>query len=987
MEGLNKFDGDKFQVFKKDDKNMNSIPNNYIQSLYTDNSDNLWIGMANMELAIYDCFTDKFRRITLSSKNFHQPVSCITGDGEGNIWVGTYGSGLFKIKDFQIERHILKDNFSKNTINSDIITTLFYDKTTNMLDIGTWTGGMNVFNLNNEEMNYFIENDNCQMGISCNSIKGIFRDSGNILWISTHNGLNRYEEATGNFIKFFHDPCDGRSLSNNVLMGMCEDREGLIWIGTRNHGVNVFSYDENKFINFRYEKNNSNSLNCDSVISVFADRTGVLWFGTFGEGLCKVDRLQKKFYNHINCDSDLNNLNANRITSIYFDSRNNLWLGTLSDGMYSAKIENGSMKSEKFSQIDKKLVSCIVEDRNKTLWIASQQKGLCSYNFTTGHFEIYKHEEYNFETERIFPILIDKHNENILWIGTDNFGLLKFNLETKKFYDKSEINPELSNITIYSLYQNDKGILFIGTNGKGLYLIDMTDPLNLRNVSLKGENGAASQNSIWCISEDKQKNIWLGTSNGLFKFINTENKFTVFTEADGLANNIIFGILFDNSGEMWLSTNNGISKFNPETERFKNYNINDGITADDFHSFSYYRSKDNTMYFGSSNGITYFTPSEIEDNPNIPELTITDFEIFNEKVTPYPENTFLKKNINYAKEINLTYKESVFSFKFAALIFNNPQKNQYAYKMEGFDKDWTYCGDRKRVTYTNLDHGEYVFRVKGSNNDGVWNEEGTAIKINITPPYWKTLWFKGLGVLSVIAATGYSYRQRLEKLEKETRAQEEFTRKLIEAQENQRKRIAHELHDTIAHEVLISKNKALLALRHKDDKARLEKTLEEISELSSSTITEVRNIAYNLHPHQLERLGFTKTIKSIINEVSKSTDLNFVFETDNVDDLLSKESEINLFRVIQESISNIIKHSGATEVILKVTRADKDIHVMMIDNGKGFDVNSREFTKAISGFGLSGILERIKYMNGEIHIDSEIGKGTTIKFKIPIDIK
>lgn len=984
MEGLNKFDGDKFQVFKKDDKNVNSIPNNYIQSLHTDSYDNLWIGMANMELAIYDCFTDKFRRIVLSSKNFHQPVSCITGDGNGDLWVGTYGSGLFKIKDFQIEKHIHKNNFSKNTINCDFINTLFFDKTANTLYIGTLTGGINILNLNNESMSYFIENADCEKALSCNSIKGIFRDSRNNLWVSTHNGLNRYEESSGKFIKYFHDPADQNSLSNDVLMGICEDREGLIWIGTRNHGVNVFSYDENKFMNFRYEKNNSYSLSGDAVISIFADRTGVLWIGTFGEGLCKADRLQKKFYNHINCDSDENNLNANRITSIYFDSGNNLWLGTRSDGMYSAHIENGSMKSEKFKQIDKKSINCIVEDRNKTIWISSQQKGLCSYNLLNGYFEIYKHDEYDFETERIFPILIDKLNENILWIGSDNFGLLKFDLETKKFYDKSVIHPELNNITIFSLYQNDEGILWVGTNGKGLYSIDTTNPLNAQNLNLKEDNGAASQNSIWCITEDKLKNLWLGTSNGLFKYIYSENKFLCFTEADGLANNNVFGILFDNSGELWLSTNNGISKFNPGTGRFKNYNFSDGITADDFHSFSYYRTADNTMYFGSSNGITYFTPSEIEDNPNIPEIAVTDFEIFNEKVNPNPERPFLKKNISYADEINLTYRESVFSFKFAALIFNNPQKNQYAYKMEGFDKDWTYSGNRRRVTYTNLDHGEYIFRVKGSNNDGVWNEEGTSIKITISPPYWKTWWFKGLSALSLIAATGYSYRQRLEKLEKESKAQEEFSRKLIDVQENEKKRIAHELHDTIAHDVLISKQKAMMALKHKNDIPRLEKALEEISELSSTTISEVRNIAYNLHPHQLERLGFTKTIKSIINEVSKSTDLNFVFETDNVDNIISKESEINLFRVVQECISNIIKHSGATEVILKVSKTIENIIILIIDNGRGFEVGSKEYTEARSGYGLSGILERIKYMNGDIKIDSELGKGTTLKFIIPI---
>ena len=446
----------------------------------------------------------------------------------------------------------------------------------------------------------------------------------------------------------------------------------------------------------------------------------------------------------------------------------------------------------------------------------------------------------------------------------------------------------------------------------------------------------------------------------------------------------MLGIIPDDSGNLWISTNRGLSKFDIEKETFKNYEFSDGLQGSEFNEGAYFKDEEGIMYFGGMNGITYFHPSEIKDNPYIPNIVLTDFEIFNETVIGSPDNTFLKENITYAKEINLTYKESVFSFRFAALIFNNPQKNQYAYKMENFDKDWTYCQNRKRVTYTNLNPGDYVFRVKGSNNDGVWNEEGTLIKIHITPPYWKTWWFKGLGFLSLIAATGYSYRQRLEKLEKEAKAQEEFSRKLIESQENERKRIAHELHDTLAHDVLISKNKALMALRHKDDKEGMEKTLEEISELASSTITDIRNISYDLHPHQLEKLGFTKTIKSIINEVAKSTNINFVFETDNVDEVLTKESEINLFRVIQESISNIIKHSKATEAMLKVSRFEDYLLITLVDNGKGFDVNSKEFAEARQGFGLSGIAERLKFMKGEAKIDSEINKGTTLKFKIPI---
>jgi len=334
----------------------------------------------------------------------------------------------------------------------------------------------------------------------------------------------------------------------------------------------------------------------------------------------------------------------------------------------------------------------------------------------------------------------------------------------------------------------------------------------------------------------------------------------------------------------------------------------------------------------------------------------------------------------------LTYKQSVFSFKFAALIFNNPQKNQYAYKMEGFDKDWTYCGTRNRATYTNLNPGEYIFKVKGSNNDGIWNEEYTSIKIKISPPYWKTWWFKSLGFLAFTAATGLSYKQRLNKIEKEKNDQEEFARKLIESQEKERKRIAHELHDTIAHDILISKNKAAMALKHKDNIGKMEESLREISEMATSTINDVRHIAYNLHPHQLEKLGFRKTIHSIINQANNSTNISFSWDIDDIDNLISKEISINLFRVIQELINNIIKHSEAKKANIQIKKIHKYIFAYIADNGKGFNYSKANFHESEEGIGLSGIVERIKFM-GEYKLETNINAGTVYKIKIPLKNK
>ena len=335
------------------------------------------------------------------------------------------------------------------------------------------------------------------------------------------------------------------------------------------------------------------------------------------------------------------------------------------------------------------------------------------------------------------------------------------------------------------------------------------------------------------------------------------------------------------------------------------------------------------------------------------------------------------------KLISISYKENFFSFDYAALDYTIPEKNQHAYMLEGIDKEWNNVGNIRTANYTDIEPGEYTFRVKGSNNDGVWNEEGASVKLIITPPWWQTWWFKSCGAAVIFMTVGFGYKKRVSKLKKEKTAQEEFSRRLIESQEEERKRIASALHDTIAHDILLTKSKALLALRNPDDNENLKNALNEISDMSSETINDVRGISYNLHPHQLERLGFSEAIESIIKDVSRASDIEFNVKVDNVDDVISKEAEINLYRVIQEGINNIIKHSKATEAELKVIRLEDQIIITISDNGIGLASDKKSSENRKHGFGLSGIAERVKILKGEFKVESEGNSGTVLRISIP----
>jgi len=982
QDGLNRYDGYNFKVYKKNFNDPDSISENFISCLFEDNDDNLWIGTYNSGLVMHDKFSDKFikrKSLEVLSNKF---ISCLAEDNDKNLWIGTFHNGLFKLN--KQSDNLEKVNLDIDTgSNKDHVHSLLFDLTNNHLYVGIWTTGLYIINLNNYENKFYCSTGEDENSLISNNIICLFKDSNRKIWIGTQDGLSKFCFEENKFESYLHQQDIENSITGNNIKAICESDSGDVWIGTYGFGMSKYNQLTNDFLNFTADSDKDMGFLSDTIFSLYADKSGVIWIGTLADGLLKLDSKQKRFFSIVNNDPKYKTDTRNKIRSIYVNNFNDILIGTLNDGLYHFKQESKNCLFQKHFYIKEKSVNDIMLDDIGNHWIASEEHGLCKINLNENTISFYDNI-LEYKKDLIFSISVNRYDKNLLLIGTESEGLKIYDIKNKTVIGK-KFFPHDDNFEVRAVYFDSNNNLWVATHLRGLLLF--------KDIHISNENITKLDyltfdcgNTVWCIYEDKENNIWVGTaSEGLNRIDLHYDCIDAYTEENGLCNNCILGILEDNNDNLWLSTNNGLSKFNKTDKTFKNYDISDGLNNLEFNERAYFKHKDGMMYFGGNDGITYFHPDEITDNPYIPNVVLTDFEIFNETVHGSPDNPFLKKNITYADEINLTYRESVFSFKFAALIFNNPQKNQYAYKMEGFDKDWTYCGTRRRVTYTNLDPGTYIFRVKGSNNDALWNEEGASIKINISPPYWKTWWFKSLSLLGLVSTIGYSYKQRLEKLEKESKAQEEFSRKLIEVQELEKKRIASELHDTIAQEITISKNKALIALKHKDDKKRLEDALAEISDMATSTITNLRNIAYDLRPHQLDKLGFTRTLKATINEISKSTNINFEIVIDDVDDILSKETEINLFRVIQESISNIMNHSKATEAIINVSKLEKHLLIIIIDNGKGFDVHNIKSGNIKHGFGFSSIAERIKFMKGEMKIDSEIDKGTTLRFKVPIN--
>ncbi|MGB7439802.1 MAG: two-component regulator propeller domain-containing protein, partial [Coleofasciculaceae cyanobacterium] len=471
-----------------------------------------------------------------------------------------------------------------------------------------------------------------------------------------------------------------------------------------------------------------------------------------------------------------------KISSIYEDSKDNLWIGTYNSGLDKLDHATGQFihythDSDNPNSISNNNIWSIYEDHLGTLWVGTGDGGLNKLNQKTGKFSHYTHNPDNphsLSDNSIWSIYED--HQGTLWIGTFHGGLNKFDRKTGEFthYQHNPDHPHsISDDNIFSIYEDQSGTLWIGTWNNGLNKFDRKTGKFTHYQHNPNNPNSLSYNRVMSMLEYPAGTLWLGTyGGGLDKFDIASETFTHYTVRDGLPNNSVVGILNDDAGNLWLSTGKGLSKFNPDKETFRNYDARDGLHGNEFDGIkAYAKAKDGEMFFGGLNGITSFYPEQITDNPHIPPILITDFRIFDQEVK-------LDTAISQAQELKLSYKDNFFSFKFAALDYANPGKNQYAYKLEGFDKDWIYSGERRYAAYTNLDPGTYTLRVKGSNNDGIWNEEGTSLKITIIPPPWKTWWAYTLYILAVVGAICGYVKWKTAAQEKENQLLRENERRL-----------------------------------------------------------------------------------------------------------------------------------------------------------------------------------------------------------------
>jgi signal transduction histidine kinase/ligand-binding sensor domain-containing protein len=952
-DGLNRYDGYEFTVFRHQPEESNSLADNYVQSLCSASDGTLWVGTRNgagMWHNARGLFSRLPRDLPHSEALTKGECRSIIEDREQTVWFAT-ASGLVSYNP-----------------SSRVCTTYRHDV-------------------------------DQSAGLPGDDVRCVCEDSAGTIWcgISKAGLLTSLDRRSGTFSQY---PVPG----GHDVWTLCEVKPGLLWIGTYDSRIYEFDSHTHTFLhpggrapgglidqhawNMWKEPNGDVWVGTGGsglfdvrgggresvhyapgdryILSLFEDNTKLLWVGT-GKGICKYDGKRKRFTSYSLPEKPKD---ADRDIWAFYECANGSLLAGTNNNVALCDRVHGTLAP---CGLSGHVIRSLYEDRGGILWAGTLGSGLIAWNTARNTMRSF--------TTQLPPgralsddavTCIHEGRDGRFWLGTASGGLDLLDRTTGAvtwFRHDPDDPQSLSDNEVLCLSPADDGSLWIGT-GNGL---DKFDPARLHFARYSHDPnrpGSLSSSRVYSILTDSHGIFWVGTAGGLNKFDPATGGFHAYMERDGLPNDVIYGILEDGQGHLWLSTNKGISRFDPEHQLFHAYDIRDGLQSSEFNAGAFLKTRQGEMFFGGVNGLNSFIPNQVIDNPHPPPIVFTDFRVFDKSVN-LPEILFRQGMIELASSDNF------FSVEFTALDFSSPEKNRYAYKLEGFDKDWVSSGTRRYAAYTNLDPGEYVLHVRGSNNDGVWNTEGAALIIRVVPPFWKTWWFRVLAFLLVVSSAGAVVLQRFRLLASRAAAHQEMTRQLIDFQENERKRIGAGLHDGLGQNLLMIKNLAVLGLNAGSNNESTKEQLNDISSLSSQALAEVREISYNLRPYQLDRLGLTGALQSVVNRIATSSGIPFTVEMDNIDGLLLKQQEINVFRIVQETMTNIVKHSHAAHAAVRIRRTGDTVVLAVSDDGVGFESGKQ-------GFGLTSMAERVRILGGSLDVDSAPKSGTRITARIPL---
>jgi diguanylate cyclase (GGDEF)-like protein len=735
-DGLSRFDGLSFKVYKHDPADAASLPSSFVWDVEEDAAANLWIATAS-GLAKWERATDRvLRQESLAERHIRV---LRYAPKENALWIGTRDEGLFRLDLASgASTRFAHDPADAGSLVDDRIYALYLDG-----NGGLWVGtdaGLDLLDARGTRFTHFAKGAD-PGGLSDGKVRAILGDEpGGALWVGTSSGgLNRLDVAAGRFEHFRHDPDVRTSLAHDQVRAILRDADGRLWVGT-SEGLDLFDPHRRSFTHYRQDPRNPSSLADDHVLSLAQDRSGVLWVGTRLGGVHKWNPLSWQF-GHVPPDVDNPaGLGSGHVTSFSEDRAGRLWIGTFDAGLYVMERTTGQMTAYRHDPkreqgLGSDRVMALRRDHRGDLWIGTLDAGLDRLSASTGVFKHYRSDAKRPEGlsfNGVTAILEDRQGR--LWLATYGGGLEQFDPETERFthfrHDPGNA-ASLSGDRVSSLAEAPDGRVWVGTWEKGLNLLDPRTGRFERFEHRGGDPRGLPSETVYTLFVDAAGSLWVGTHNGLSHLGPDGRSFDSFTTRNGLSNDVVYGIGSDGHGRLWLSTNNGLSSLDPRTGQFRSYGVSDGLQASEFNFGAWYQSPAGELFFGGIYGFNAFMPDRLRRVDQAPPVVLTALSVGHRSLSGPADEV---------RRIGLGFRDKVLGVDFAALDFTAPERNRFSYKLEGFDPEWVPLSGRPSVTYTNLNAGHYTFRLRAANSDGQWNDEGLSVAVDVAAAPWASPW-------------------------------------------------------------------------------------------------------------------------------------------------------------------------------------------------------------------------------------------------------
>lgn len=1031
MSGLNRYDGSRFKIFKHKSTDSTSINDDFIESIQEGPEEELWV-LTRYGLTIYDPRTERFRHnIEAELRKFKIPgqhVNSMRKDKTGTFWFVVSQRGIYRYN--ALTKKTFHYQHSKNnrySLDSGAVSSIAEDVRGDFWVVYR-NGLINRIDSRSNKVNY--RSDVLAREMSGKNLSfALTVDREGDLWVYDRGsdvGLYRFSPKTKKMNHFSKGSATGK-LNSNIISNVIQDNAGLIWVATDHGGINLLDKTSLRTRYLVNQEDDNRSIKQNSIVSLFKDNDGIVWIGTFKKGISYYHPAIKKFPLTRHYGSNLKSLPHDDVNRFCEDAKGNLWLGTNGGGLiYFNRITQEFTRykhdaADKNSLSNDVIVSLHIDHRQR-LWIGTFFGGLDCFDgkkFT--HFRHDERDSTSISDDRIWEIFEDSAKR--LWIGTLTGGLNRLD-EARKVFSHYEVGPNSVHSTYFSSILEDRaGNIWLG----GSYGIDVLLKKTNKFIHFLHDDAdpqSLIHNNVTNMIQDRRGFIWVGTREGLGMLNPRTGKFKNFQKADGLPDNNIADLQEDNNNNLWISTSNGLSNLIISKQekgrynyRFKNYDESDGLAASEFNESASLKTRMGELIFGGANGFNIFQPDAILSSTVHPPLVLTDFQIFNDVVTPGKESkgqVVLAQSITQSKSVTLNYDENVFTIEFAALYFFNNDKLKIEYMLDDFDKTWlTADKDVRKVTYTNLDPGSYTFKLRSTNEEGVYGSKVLEFHVLILPPVWKT-GYAYLAYIILFAGTLIYIRRRgIHKIRTQfvIEQQRQEAKKLLELDRMKMQfvtNVSHEFRTPLS--LILAPVDNLLKLTDEPEQIRQVQMISRNARRLLNLVNQLLDFGkledqeLRLHPVQDDIIGFIKEVAYSFMEICEKKNIRFVFDS-TVESVVAEFDPDKIERILLNLLSNSIKFSHAggqisvlLDLIEQIGETTKILQIKVIDTGIGIPVEKQakvferffqhhvpnSLVNSGSGIGLSITQEFVKLHGGKIDIQSDEGEGCCFTVSLPV---